>query len=107
MHGGLRAVAAALSDEYAPDRSQTRMRPQVKANVAGSCESGRKPIALWRRRPFLLGAFSNADAMYAPVVSGSRATGIPVSPASRSYMNAVMARRAGKEWEERGGWSPW
>jgi len=49
--------------------------------------------------PFLFGArFGNADAMYAPVVARFHNYGLPVSPASRAYMEAVMALPAWREW---------
>jgi glutathione S-transferase len=48
--------------------------------------------------PFLFGAFCNADAMYAPVVARFHNYGLPVSPATRAYMEAVMALPAWKEW---------
>ena len=52
--------------------------------------------------PFLFGAFSNADAMYAPVVSRFASYSIPVSAASQAYMSAMMALPAWKEWEDAG-----
>ena len=50
--------------------------------------------------PFLFGAFGNADAMYAPVVARFHNYGLPVNPATRAYMNAVMALPAWREWYE-------
>jgi glutathione S-transferase len=48
--------------------------------------------------PFLFGAFSAADAMYAPVVSRFHTYVIDVSAESRAYMAAVMALPAWREW---------
>lgn len=48
--------------------------------------------------PFLFGAFGNVDAMYAPVVARFHNYGLPVGPASRAYMDAVMALPAWREW---------
>src|SRR5258708_7746711 len=48
--------------------------------------------------PFLLGKFSAADAMYAPVVTRINTYGIEVGRDARAYMEAVMALPAFAEW---------
>jgi glutathione S-transferase len=48
--------------------------------------------------PFLFGAFSAADAMYAPVVSRFHTYAIDVGLESRAYMDAVMALPAWRQW---------
>jgi glutathione S-transferase len=48
--------------------------------------------------PYLFGAFSGADAMYAPVVHRFRTYAIEVSPAVRDYMAAMMALPAFQDW---------
>ena len=48
--------------------------------------------------PYLFGAFSGADAMYAPVVHRFRSYAIEVAPAVRDYMDAMMALPAFQEW---------
>jgi glutathione S-transferase len=50
------------------------------------------------RKPFLFGPFSAADAMFAPVVLRFRTYEPPLSPASRAYMDAVLALPAMQEW---------
>ena len=68
---------------------------EVQANVA-------RIVAAWgeaRERfgaggPFLYGAFSAADAMYAPVVNRFHGYAIPVPPETRAYMDAPTARPA-------------
>lgn len=57
--------------------------------------------------PFLFGAFSAADAMYAPVVNRFHAYAIPVSPASRAYMDAVMALPSWRAWIAGAEAEPW
>jgi glutathione S-transferase len=57
--------------------------------------------------PFLFGAFTTADAMYAPVVARFHGFGIPVSQASRSYMDAVMALPIWREWRDAALKEPW
>lgn len=102
MHAGFAPLRQHCPMNMRRDRGKPReLTPQVKANVD-------RIDTVWsesRSRfghggPFLLGAFSNADAMYAPVVSRFASYGIPVSPTSRTYMSAMMALPAWKEWEE-------
>lgn len=119
-----RALARAISSEmhagFAPLRNHCPMNmardpkkprplpPEVQANVE-------RIDAIWtdaRKRfgqggPFLFGTFTNADAMYAPVVSRFQSYGIKVGDASRRYMDAVTALPAWKEWEKAGLAEPW
>jgi glutathione S-transferase len=52
--------------------------------------------------PFLFGAFSGADAMYAPVVHRFRTYAIPATPSVTDYMEAMQALPAFREWTEGG-----
>jgi glutathione S-transferase len=52
--------------------------------------------------PFLFGAFSGADAMFAPVVHRFRTHAIEVTPVAADYMNAMMAQPAFQEWTRAG-----
>jgi glutathione S-transferase len=52
--------------------------------------------------PYLFGAFSGADAMYAPVVHRFRTYAIEVTPAVRDYMETMMALPAFREWTQAG-----
>jgi glutathione S-transferase len=47
---------------------------------------------------FLFGAFSIADAMFAPVVSRIRTYHLPVGAVSQAYCDAIMALPAMREW---------
>lgn len=57
--------------------------------------------------PFLYGAFSAADAMYAPVVTRLDTYQIDVAPATRRYMNAVMEHPAFVAWRTAALQEPW
>ena len=48
--------------------------------------------------PFLVGQFSVADAMYAPVVTRFETYGVPVDGVVRAYMDAVQALPAMQAW---------
>lgn len=50
--------------------------------------------------PFLFGAFSGADAMYAPVVHRFRTYAVEVTPPVRAYMNTMLANAAFREWTD-------
>jgi glutathione S-transferase len=109
MHAGFVDLRNHCPMNMRRDRSRPRpLTPGVEANVA-------RIDALWRDArarfgqggPFLFGAFSNADAMYAPVVSRFASYAIPVSDASQRYMDAMMALPAWKEWEEAGRVEEW
>src|SRR5258707_6418742 len=52
--------------------------------------------------PFLFGAFSGADAMFAPVVHRFRIYAIEVAPDVRDYMDTMMALPAFQEWTHAG-----
>jgi len=57
-------------------------------------------VEIWseRRGPFLFGAFSGADAMYAPVVLRFRTYEVELPSACRAYADAVLALPALQEW---------
>ena len=50
--------------------------------------------------PYLFGAFSGADAMYAPVVHRFRTYAIGVTPPVRDYMETMQANAAFREWSD-------
>jgi glutathione S-transferase len=54
------------------------------------------------RGPFLFGAFTAADAMFAPVVHRFRTYAIEVAPRAKAYMETMMALPAFAEWTRDG-----
>jgi len=108
MHAGFSDLRSACPMNLGK-RFATRDRGQkVQADVD-------RIVAMWtecRRRfgqggPFLFGAFTAADAMYAPVVSRFQTYGIPVPPVVRAYMDAVQALPAYQEWTAAALEEPW
>jgi len=105
-----RATASEMHAGFLPLRRDCPMniwRPVKKRELTPEASANVRRIdAMWtdcRRRfgkggPFLFGPFTAADAMYAPVVSRFRTYAIDVGPASRAYMDAVMALPAWAEW---------
>lgn len=52
--------------------------------------------------PFLFGAFTIADAMYAPMVIRFNAYGIEAGATERKYINTILALAAMKQWMQQG-----
>ena len=57
--------------------------------------------------PWLFGAFSIADAMYAPVVTRFTTYGLPLSAVSAAYAQTVLADRHVGEWVRAAAAEPW
>jgi glutathione S-transferase len=88
LHRPVRAVA--LSDD-------------AKANIARIQEIWRECRERYGAMgPFLFGAFSGADAMYAPVVHRFNTYAVEISPQAKAYMATMMALRAFQEWTRDG-----
>jgi glutathione S-transferase len=114
-----RTISSEMHAGFAPLRRNCPMNmwaPAAKRDKPAEVyDDARRIDALWtecRQRfgkngPFLFGAFSAADAMYAPVVSRFHTYGIDVGPASRAYMEAVMALPAWSEWRAAALKEPW
>jgi len=108
MHAGFLPLRRACPMNLWRPVTAPALAPDVQANVKRIDE-------MWsdcRDRfgaggPFLFGAFTAADAMYAPVVSRFRTYGIAVSPASRGYMAAIQALPAWRAWHSAGIAEPW
>ncbi len=57
--------------------------------------------------PFLFGAFSAADCMYAPVATRIRTYSLPVSKESAAYIDAIYDHPDFRQWAEDGAAEPW
>ena len=109
-----RAISAEMHSGFVPLRSACGMnlhRPvraiplsdEVKANVARIEQIWSDCRAQYGARgPYLFGAFSAADAMYAPVVHRFRTYAIDVTAQTRAYMDTMMAMPAFAEWTRDG-----
>jgi glutathione S-transferase len=109
-----RAMARAISAEMHGGFSALRsnMPMNVRRHIPGKdrAEGVDTDIAritsIWRAcrakfgagGPFLFGAFSNADAMYAPVVTRFKTYGVELDAESESYSDAILNHPAMKEW---------
>ena len=75
------------------------------ARIEAAWAQARKDFG--RAGPFLFGRFSAADAMFAPVVNRFHTYDVPVQPATRAYMDAIMALPAWKAWIADAEAEPW
>ena len=108
MHAGFAALRRACPCNFRRSPKALDVGEDVRADVA-------RIEAIWadararfgRGGPFLFGAFSAADAMYAPVVNRFHAYALAVSGPSRAYMDAVMALPSWRRWIAGAEAEPW
>ena len=99
MHAGFPALRSAcpmnLGRKYAPkDRGEA-----VARDVARFSEIVRQARERVRAGgPFLFGAFSAADAMYAPLATRLDTYSIAIDATTRAYVDAILALPAFQEW---------
>jgi len=114
-----RSVAHEMHGGFVPLRNHCPMnmwRPVIKRDLPPPVEANVRRIeTLWgdcRARygkdgPFLFGRFGAADAMYAPVVSRFHTYAVEVNGPARTYMDAMMALPAWREWHDAGVKETW
>ncbi|HSJ96601.1 MAG TPA: glutathione S-transferase family protein [Myxococcota bacterium] len=103
MHAGFSALRNAMPMNLRAAGARIAVGPEVRADVE-------RIVAIWedcRARfgaggPFLFGAFTNADAMYAPVVTRFHSYGVSLPLAAQVYADAVRALPAMQEWAAAG-----
>jgi glutathione S-transferase len=57
--------------------------------------------------PYLFGAFTAADAMFAPIVTRLDTYQVPVDADTRTYMDAILAHPAFVRWRTEALQEPW
>ncbi|MGF6226452.1 glutathione S-transferase [Inquilinus ginsengisoli] len=108
MHGGFTGLRNELPMDLAPTDPGKARSDAAEADIA-------RVTTIWRQcraaagaeGPFLFGAFSAADCMYAPVVIRFDRYRVPLDPACRAYADAVLALPAMRRWVEAGMAEPW
>lgn len=99
MHAGFAALRRDLSMNI---RRRLAAQPSWPADTQADLA---QLDTLWERLyakhggPFLFGARSIADAMYAPVATRLRTYAVPLKPAAKSFCDAIFADAAFQEWE--------
>ncbi len=99
MHGGFHALRNALPMNARATGRRVALTPPVERDL-------RRIDAIWSgshgdhdaEGPYLFGAFSAADAMYAPVVLRVRTYGLPLSARAARYHEAMLSDRHLRDW---------
>lgn len=99
MHAGFQALRNHCPMKFRSSLAAAPLPPEVQADVG-------RIVELWEEcrgrfgkgGPFLFGAFSIADAFYAPVVSRLRTYAIPVSGAAAAWCDEMWRLPAMQRW---------
>lgn len=112
-----RAVAHEMHGGFGPLRSECPMNMARAVRAIAVSEGVRRDVArierLWSEAldasggPFLFGDFTNADAMFAPVVNRLEIYALSDHEAVARYSAAMKALPAWAEWEAAGRAEPW
>jgi len=109
MHAGFQALR-----QLCPMNLGKRFAaPAMTAELASNLERIEEVWRDARKRfagsggPFLFGAFTAADAMYAPVVTRLDTYNLPVAPDTRTYMDAILAHPSFLAWKADAFREPW
>ena len=108
MHAGFQALRAHCPTNFRRAPKQRDLTPEAEANVARIeriWAAARKKCG--EGGPFLFGDFCAADAMFAPVANRIHVYEIPVSKASRAWVDALLALSAYRAWIADGAKEPW
>ena len=109
MHAGFQMLRQTCPMNLGKRFSAPPMTDELKANLD-------RLEAMWRGArkrfardggPFLFGAFTAADAMFAPVVTRLESYSLPVAADIRTYMDAVLGHPAVIDWTRDAFREPW
>jgi glutathione S-transferase len=109
-----RSISAEMHSGFLPLRNECGMNLHRPVRAVALSADARANVArieeIWldcreryqARGPFLFGAFTAADAVFAPVVHRFRTYAIDVAPKAETYMKTMMAVPAFAEWTKAG-----
>ena len=108
MHAGFLPLRKALPMDLKARHPGLAFDAEVEADIA-------RIQAIWRDArarfgadgPFLFGAFTAADAMYAPVVTRFDTYAVALDPVCRAYADAVLTLPEMREWTAAAQAEPW
>ena len=99
MHAGFSALRSACPMNLGRKFAQKDRGEAVARDVARFSEIVRQARERFGAGgPFLFGAFSAADAMYAPLVTRLNTYSIAIDATTRAYVDAILALPAFQEW---------
>jgi glutathione S-transferase len=112
-----RAAAAEMHSAFQSLRNHAPMNLRAshpgKVNIDTVAKDLHRLETLWgglltaSRGPFLFGAFTAADAMFAPVATRIRTYALPVSDMAASYVDAIYSLPAFQDWLALALHEPW
>lgn len=108
-----RSLCAEMHSGFSALRGHCPMNIEARLPEAGAKAAARDDVqrdlaridAMWSEAlrasggPMLFGAFSAADAFYAPVCARIRTYGLPVSAAAQGYVDRIFALQSVRRWE--------
>ncbi|HEY8086530.1 MAG TPA: glutathione S-transferase family protein [Polyangiaceae bacterium] len=108
MHSGFAALRTAMPMNVRREPFELATGPEVKGEVA-------RILSIWgecRRAhggggPFLFGAYTVADAMFAPIASRFRTYGVALDAGARAYVDAIHAHAPMQRWIAAARQEPW
>jgi glutathione S-transferase len=98
MHAGFQSLRAGMPMNIRRNVGPSARTPELETDIA-------RVLALWgdclRRSggPFLFGAFSYADAMYAPIVTRFTTYGVALDGAAADYAQRIWSLRGMQAWK--------
>jgi glutathione S-transferase len=107
-----RSISAEMHSGFAPLRRELPMDIASRLPLPDLSDEAMADIArvqaIWRDArarfggtgPFLFGAFTNADAMFAPVASRFQTYGVALDPVCEAYVKTIMSLPAIVEWSQ-------
>ena len=108
MHAGFRDMRIAMPMNVRKTYTNFARTAEVDNDIARICDIWRDSRKRFGKGgPFLFGAFSNADAMYAPVVTRFKTYGVPLDKPCQAYADAILAYAAVREWYISAAGEPW
>jgi glutathione S-transferase len=105
MHSGFAALRQNMPMDLCADRAGQGHVPEALADARRVQEIWREALAA-SGGPFLFGAFTIADAMFAPVTTRFTTYGVQLDDACRRYVEAIAALPAMREWRADAGREP-
>lgn len=97
MHSGFVALRTNMSMNLGADKAGQGHVPEALADARRIQDIWREALAA-SGGPFLFGAFSIADAMYAPVTTRFTTYGVDLDATCRAYVDAIAALPAMQAW---------
>ena len=100
MHSGFPNLRSACPMNLRRPIKPVNMNADVRSDIARLEQifaAARKTFG--KGGPFLFGKFSNADAMFTPIITRFETFAIPVSTTTRDYMNAILSTPAFQAWK--------